>query len=84
MPEHEPTNAATMGKQARELLDDAEREARAARDKTEREQEQQREQEQEREREQERQQERERANQTEPGQQPAQPEPVVTTPDDPA
>ena len=74
MPEHEPTNAATMGKQARELLDDAEREARAARDKTEREQEQQREQEQ----------ERERANETEPGQQPAQPEPVVTTPDDPA
>jgi len=34
--DHESTSAATMGKHARELLDDGEREARAERDKVER------------------------------------------------
>jgi hypothetical protein len=77
MPEFERTNAATMGKHARELLDDGERAARAERDKIE----------------------RDRANENEPGRpepepgddqtaepepEPARPEPVVTTPDDPA
>lgn len=76
--DHEPTNAATFGTHARGLLDDGERSARAERDKVER--------------------DRANENEPgrpepepEPAEpdaddetaEPAQPEPVVTTPDDP-